>query len=108
LKLIDVIDVNVGPRYTAAWTPSTVGEYQLYGASVEQFRARYNELLPDGWRLRFLSTYNSGGPRITAVWRQTHERETWVHGWEYADLRARYDVLWQQGWRLKVLDRFTV
>ena len=107
MKLIDVIDVNGTPSYTAAWEPLTVGEYQIYGAKVEQFRTRYDELWPDGWRLVFLSTYNSGGARITVVWRQTNEPETWVHSWEYADLRARYDVLWQQGWRLKLFDRFT-
>lgn len=74
----------------------------------QQFKARYDELWPHGWRLRFLSTYNLDGARITAAWRQTKEPEIWVHSWEYADLRARYDVLWQQGWRLKLFDRFTV
>ena len=88
--------------------PSTVGEYQIYGATNAAFKARYDELWPDGWRLKLVSTYNDGGPRITAAWRQTNEPEYWVYGWEYADLRARYDVLWQQGWRLKVFDRYTV
>ena len=103
-----MVVANNTPRYTAAWVPATMGEYQIYGATYAEFKSRYDELWPDGWRLKYLSTYTAGGTRITAVWRQTHEPEVWVHGWEYADLRARYDVLWQQGWRLKVFDRFVV
>ena len=81
---------------------------RFYDATNAAFKARYDELWPGGWRLKFVSTYNDGGARITAAWRQTNEPEYWGYGWEYADLRARYDVLWQQGWRLKVFDRYTV
>jgi Concanavalin A-like lectin/glucanases superfamily/Peptidase family M23 len=37
-------------RYTAAWTPNTTGEYQIYDVPYATYRARYDELWPQGWR----------------------------------------------------------
>jgi hypothetical protein len=96
-------------RYTAVWRPSTEGEIQVYGWKYEDYRAKYDELWQQGWRLKLLSIYVVNGQvRYTAVWRPGTEGEIQVYGWVYDDYRARYDVLWQQGWRLKLLDVYTV
>jgi Concanavalin A-like lectin/glucanases superfamily/Peptidase family M23/Bacterial tandem repeat domain 1 len=96
-------------RYTAVWEPSTEGEIQVYGWTYEDYRAKYDELWQQGWRLKLLDVYVVNGQvRYTAAWRPSTEGEIQVYGWVYDDYRAKYDVLWQQGWRLKLLDVYTV
>ena len=91
-------------RYTAVWRRSTEGEVQVYGWTYEDFRARYDQLWPQGWRLKFIAPYVVNGQvRYTAVWRPSTAAEVQVYGWTYEDLRARYDVLWELGWRLTLL-----
>jgi hypothetical protein len=43
--------------YTAVWRPSTEGEIQVYGWRYEDYRAKYDELWSQGWRLKLLDTY---------------------------------------------------
>jgi hypothetical protein len=96
-------------RYTAAWSPLTGGEFQMYDVPYPTYRARYDELWPQGWRLHSLSiVVVNGEPLYTAVWRPGGGGEFQVYGVPYAQYRARYDELWPQGWRLKLLTRFVV
>jgi murein DD-endopeptidase MepM/ murein hydrolase activator NlpD len=96
-------------RYTAAWQPSNEGEIQVYGWTYADYRAKYDELWPQGWRLKHLAPYIvGGGVRYTATWQPSSEGEIQVYGWTYADYRAKYDELWPQGWRLKLLASYVV
>ena len=100
-----------GPaHYTAVWQPSTEGEIQVYGWTYEDYRAKYDELWPQGWRLKLLDVYVVNGQVLyTAVWQPSStEGEIQVYGWTYEDYRAKYDELWRQGWRLKLLDVYAV
>jgi hypothetical protein len=91
-------------RYTSVWHSSTEGEIQVYGWTYQDYRAKYDELWKQGWRLKLLSPYVFNGEvRYTAVWRPSREGEIQVYGWTYQDYRAKYDELWEQGWRLKLL-----
>jgi murein DD-endopeptidase MepM/ murein hydrolase activator NlpD len=96
-------------RYTAAWIPNTGGEYQIYDAPYAQYRARYDELWPQGWRLYSLNiVVVNGVPLYTAVWRPGSGGEYQIYDAPYAQYRARYDELWPQGWRLKLLTRYSI
>ena len=99
-----------GPvRYTAVWRPSTEGEIQVYGWAYPDYRNLYDQLWPQGWRLKLIQPYVVNGQvRYTAVWRPSTEGEIQVYGWAYRDYRARYDVLWQYGWRLKLVEPYVV
>jgi hypothetical protein len=90
------------------WRPSTEGEIQVYGWAYEDFRAKYDELWPQGWRLHLLNNYVVNGEVLyTAVWRPSTEGEIQVYGWAYEDFRAKYDELWPQGWRLHIVAIYT-
>jgi hypothetical protein len=104
------IPLDVGPvHYTAVWQPSTEGEIQVYGWTYQDYRAKYDELWPQGWRLKLLDVYVVDGQvRYTAVWQPSTEGEIQVYGWMYGIYRAKYDALWPQGWRLKLLDIYTI
>ena len=96
-------------RYTAAWTPNTTGEYQMYDVPYATYRARYDELWPQGWRLHSLSiVVVNGTPLYTAVWRPGTGGEYQIYDAPYAQYRARYDELWPQGWRLKLIEVIAV
>jgi hypothetical protein len=96
-------------RYTAAWTMNTTGEYQIYDAPYAQYRERYDELWPQGWRLYSISiVVVKGVPLYTAVWRPGSGGEYQIYDAPYAEYRARYDELWPQGWRLKLLTRYPI
>ena len=102
-----VVDTPV--RYTAVWHPSTAGEIQVYGWTYEDYRAKYDELWPQGLRLNLLSVYVVDGQvRYTAVWHPSTAGEIQVYGWTYEDYRAKYDAVWDVGWRLKLLDAFVL
>jgi hypothetical protein len=94
-------------RYAAAWTPGTTGESQIYDVPYARFRARYDELWPQGWRLHSLSiVVVQGTPLYTAVWRPGTGGEIQIYGATFAEYKARYDELWPQGWRLKLLTQY--
>ncbi len=44
-------------RYTAVWQQSAAGEIQVYGWKYTDYRARYDELWGQGWRLKTLQTF---------------------------------------------------
>jgi len=111
LSIIKTRVINNEVRYTAVWRqPSNIGEYQVYGYQYNDYRARYDALWPQGWRLQLLSQYVIGGQvKYTAVWRQIGSvDETQVYGYSYNDYRARYDTLWPLGWRLYLLENVVV
>ena len=84
-------------------------ETQLYDVSYEEYRAKYDQLWPQGWRLKLLSTYVAGDQvRYTAVWQRGTEGETQLYDVSYQEYRAKYDQLWPQGWRLKLLNVYVV
>jgi hypothetical protein len=97
-------------RYTAVWRQSTAGELQVYGWTYEDFRKKYDELWPKGWRVAALQPFVLAGDQVryTAVWTQSTAGEIQVYGWTYDDYRKKYDELWKQGWRLKLLQPFTL
>jgi hypothetical protein len=95
--------------YTATWRKSgDVAEIQLYDANWDQFKAKYDSLWNQGWRLHLLSNYSfNGSVYYTAVWRVGGNiAETQVYGWNYNDFRKQYDDLWSKGWRLHLLSNF--
>lgn len=94
-------------RYTAAWAPGSGGEFQIYDVPYAKYRARYDELWPDGWRLHSLSiVVVNSQPLYTAVWRPGGGGEIQIYDVPYAQYRAKYDELWPQGWRLKLITRY--
>ena len=102
--------VGVSPvRHTAVWQPSTEGEIQVYGSSYEDYRAKYDQLWPQGWRLKLIDAYVVNSQvRYTAAWHPSTEGEIQIYGWTYEDYRAKYDEVWTQGWRLKLLNIYVV
>ena len=87
--------VNRQVRYAAVWRPSTEGEIQVYDWPQQELRAKYDELWPQGWRLKLLSPYVVNRQvRYAAVWRPSTEGEIQVYDWPQKDLRAEYDRMW--------------
>jgi Polyglycine hydrolase-like, structural repeat len=94
-------------RFTAAFQRSEEPEIQVYGWRYEDYRAKYDELWSQGWRLKLFDAYVVNGQvRYTAVWRPSTEGELQLYGWTVDGLLAKYDELWPQGWRLKLLDSY--
>jgi hypothetical protein len=91
-------------RYSAVWKRDTQAEIQVYAWKYADYRNKYDQLWPQGWRLFSLQPYVINGEVLyNAVWRKSTEGEIQVYGWTYDDYRAKYDQLWPQGWRLKIL-----
>jgi hypothetical protein len=96
-------------RFFGVWRKSSRAETQLYSVSYQEYRARYDALWPQGWRLHLLNVaVIRGRVRYTAVWRRSKRPEIQVYGWKYKDYRDRYDALWSQGWRLHILQPYVV
>ncbi len=96
-----------GHRTTAVWRKGAAEEIQVHGWEYDDYRARYDKIWPDGWRLHDLEVHVEGGvPLYNAVWRKGAVSEKQVYGWTYADYQKKYDELWKQGWRIHMLQTF--
>ncbi len=97
-------------RYDAVWRPGTVAETQVYGWTYADFRAKYDTLFPDGWRLYILDSYviADGTVRYNAVWRWGTHAETQVYGWTFSDFKTKDEALIADGWRLYILNAYVL
>jgi hypothetical protein len=90
---------------TAVWRPGEQHEVQVYDWKYDDFRKKYDELWPQGWRLHILENRVVNNEVLyTAVWRRSTADEIQVYEWSYEDFRRKYDELWPQGWRLHLLE----
>ena len=89
---------------------TSLNEIQVYGWTYSEYRAKYDKLWTQGWRLYILQSYelpNGGGLRYNAVWRPAgNTAETQLYGATYTEFKAQYDKLWPLGWRIYILDSF--
>lgn len=97
--------------YTAVWrntgnTPQT----QVWGWKYPDFKAKYDELWKDGWRLHVLSNYVlNGAVHYTAVWNKPEDKdEAKVYSFEYTDFRAKDETLRSQGYRLFIVNTYAI
>ncbi len=98
-----VFDTGYVTRYTAVWQPGTTDEVQQHEVPYAVFRAQYDELWPQGWRLKSLSILYDGRPLYTTVWEQSAKPEMHVYGVSLSAYQAKHDELTSLGWRLKFL-----
>src|SRR6266545_1996546 len=78
---------------------------QMTDATYAEFRARYDALWGQGWRLKALSnTVVNGQTRYNATWHPSDDGEVQLYEATFDEYNATYDELWNQGWRLKLLD----
>ena len=57
--------------YNAVWRPGNMPETQVYGVSYADYRKKYDELWPQGWRLYILDSFvmPTGQVLYNAIWR---------------------------------------
>jgi hypothetical protein len=57
--------------HSAVWRPGTHEEKTFFGSTYADYKAKYDEIFPQGWRLYILNTYvlPNGDLRYDAVWR---------------------------------------
>lgn len=88
---------------------TSTDEIQVYGWKYADYRKKYDDLWPQGWRLYILQSYVVNGEVLyNAVWRRWIGDEFQVYGWTYTDYRSRYDSLFPQGWRLYILQAYVL
>jgi hypothetical protein len=87
---------------------TSTDEIQVYGWTYADYRTKYDELWPQGWRLYILQSYAmpNGQVLYDAVWRPGTGDEIQVYGWSFDDYKKEYDELWPQGWRLYILQSY--
>ncbi len=86
---------------------TSTDEIQVYGWKYADYRKKYDDLWPQGWRLYILQSYVAGGQVLyNAVWRRWTGDEVQVYGWQYADFKKKYDEMFPQGWRLYILQSY--
>ena len=57
--------------HSAVWRPGTHEEKTVFGSTYADYKAKYDEIFPQGWRLYILNAYvlPNGDVRYDAVWR---------------------------------------
>ena len=102
LHILNAYVSNGQVLYNAGWRPAgNTGEIQLLGATYADYRAQYDKLWAQNWRLHIFQSYVlSGQVYYNAVWRPGNGEEIQDYGVTYAQYRSNYDQHWQEGWRL--------
>ena len=81
-------------RFSAVCRRSIEGEIKVYDWVLKDLRAKYDELWPNGWRLKTLAPYVVNGHVFFAVvWKPGTKGEIQVYDWALKDVRAKYDEL---------------
>jgi hypothetical protein len=107
----EVLRVPAEPtaRYNVVFMPSSAKEYHLEGYRYADFRAAYDGLFPQGWRLHQLHAYVENSVVLyNAVWRPGTNGETQIYGATYEQYRSYYDEIFPQGWRLQILQSYVL
>ncbi len=83
-------------------------EIQGYGYLFTDYKKKYDELWPQGWRLYILQSFENSDGKVyyNAVWRQWTGDEEQIYGSTYNDFKSKYDGLYPQGWRLYILQSY--
>ena len=91
-------------KMVAVFRNAGVGEFQCYGYTYDQLKAKYDGLWVKGYRLSSISTHVLNGTfRYSAVWKPGNEPEIQVYGWALEDYQKKNDELFKQGWRINCL-----
>jgi hypothetical protein len=97
--------------YNAVWRPAgNTPEIQVYGWTYANYRAEYNTLWNEGWRIYILDAYvlENGEVRYNAVWRKGNLAEHQDYGGSYSQYRSDYNGYWPDNWRLYILESYVV
>jgi len=83
-------------------------ETQAYGVSFTDYKKKYDELWPKGWRIYILQSYvvPNGDVLYNAVWRESKDDEQQLYASSYSNYKNTYDGLLSQGWRLYILQSY--
>ncbi len=102
-------NTNAGACSTSGYT--SLDEIQAYGWTYADYKAEYDSLWPDGWRLYSLQSYvlSNGNVLYNAVWRPTgNTSEEQLYGVTYSQFRSTYNTLYPEGWRLYILQSYVL
>ena len=102
-------NTNGGACSTSGYT--SLDEIQVYGWTYANYKAEYDSLWPDGWRLYSLQSYvlSNGNVLYNAVWRPAGSTsEEQLYGVTYAQFRSAYNTLYPEGWRLYILQSYVL
>lgn len=90
---------------------TSLNEIQVYGWTYSQYRAKYNTLWTQGYRLYSLQSYvlSTGSVLYNAVWRLTgNTSELQDYGVSFSRFLSDYNTLYPQGWRVYILQSYVM
>jgi hypothetical protein len=109
LHILSSFVENGQTYYNAVWRQlGNLAELQAYGWTYANYRAKYDEIWTQGFRLQILDVYDDGGTsRYNAIWRRIGSvTEQQLYGSTYTSFRTKYDEIWPLGWRLHILTTY--
>ena len=93
--------------YTAVWTKTGGDEIQVYEWNYTDYRKKYDELWPQGYRLKLLTNFvSSGVVKYTAVFTRSTAAEIQTYTWPYEDFRDKDDELRKSGYSLEMMNAY--
>ncbi len=90
---------------------TSLAEIQVYGWTYADYRAKYNKLWIEGYRLYSLQSYvlSTGAVLYNAVWRpEGNTSEIQYYGVSFSTFKSEYDTLYPQGWRVYILQSYVL
>jgi len=90
---------------------SSLAEIQTYGSSYASYKAQYDTLWTQGWRLYILQSYvlENGNVLYNAVWRPSGDiGEIQQYGVTFDEYKSKYDTIFPEGWRVYILQAYVL
>lgn len=110
LQFAAIIDDNANSSCTTTGYTS-LSEIQIYSATYAEYRAKYDQLWPQGWRLYILESFvlDNGQVLYNAVWRPSGDiGEIQQYGVTFNEYKSEYDKLFPEGWRIYILQTYVL
>ena len=111
LHLLETAVVNGKVEYSAVWRKTNnIEEIQVYDYRYADFKAEYDKLWKDGWRIHLLSNYVLNGQvYYTAVWRKLgNVGEMQYYSLHFDDYKSKNEELSKDGWRIHILNNYVL
>ncbi|RUS27947.1 hypothetical protein BC938DRAFT_482536 [Jimgerdemannia flammicorona] len=108
LEILTQYVLNDKVYFSAVWRKPmiSVDEVRVFGWKFNNFKAKYDAIRPQNWRLHILDTYVVNDEVFySAVWRRSDATEIQVYSVNLETYTAKYTALWPLGYQLHIINQ---
>lgn len=98
-----------GDVVCATWNPNPNAQFYCWGYALDDFKAKYNEMMTKRMRLASQQAYvRNGAILFDGIWNPGSQPQEFILGWTAEDFRNKYGEMWDKQFKLLLIDAHLV